>query len=97
MGRKKEKEEEVEVELEEEEEWHFFWKNIGWFGMLLRVLGGVAIIMWARSNKEDSKAMAATVYGASMIFDGLCRWCSLRAILKKPTKRAYRRHYPEEA
>ena len=96
MGRKKE-EEEVEVELEEEEEWHFFWKNIGWFGMLLRVLGGVAIIMWARSNKEDPKAMAATVYGASMIFDGLCRWCSLRAILKKPTKRAYRRHYPEEA
>ena len=96
MGRKKEKEE-VEVELEEEEEWHFFWKNIGWFGMLLRVLGGVAIIMWARSNKEDPKAMAATVYGASMIFDGLCRWCSLRAILKKPTKRAYRRHYPEEA
>jgi len=96
MGRKKEKEE-VEVEPEEEEEWHFFWKNIGWFGMLLRVLGGVAIIMWARSNKEDPKAMAATVYGASMIFDGLCRWCSLRAILKKPTKRAYRRHYPEEA
>lgn len=52
MGKKKEKEE-VEVELEEE--WHFFWKNIGWFGMILRVLGGIAIIMWARSKKRTPR------------------------------------------
>jgi hypothetical protein len=96
MGKKKEKEE-VEVELEEEEEWHFFWKNIGWFGMILRVLGGIAIIMWARSKEEDPKAMAATAYGVWMIIDGLCRWCPLRAIRRRPTKRAYRRHYPEAA
>jgi len=86
MGKKKEK-----------EEWRFFWKNIGGLGMILRVLGGIAIIMWARSNEEDPKAMAATAYGVSMIFDGLCRWCPLRAVLRDPTKRAYRRHYPEEA
>ena len=96
MGKKKEKEE-VEVELEEKEEWHFFWKNIGGLGMILRVLGGIAIIMWARTNVEDPKAKAASAYGAMMIFDGLLRWCSLRAILKRPTKSAYRRHYPEEA
>jgi hypothetical protein len=94
MGKKKEEEEEREVE---KEEWHFFWKNIGGLGMLLRVLGGIALIMWARSKEDDPKATAATVYGATMIFDGLCRWCPLRAVLRNPTKRAYRRHYPEEA
>jgi hypothetical protein len=94
MGRKKEKEEEKEVE---KEEWKCCWKNIGGLGMLLRVLGGVALIMWARSNKEDPKAKAASIYGVTMIIDGLCRWCPLRAIRRRPTKRAYHRHYPEEA
>jgi hypothetical protein len=93
MGRKK-KEEEIE---EVEEKWRFFWKNIGLLGMLLRVLGGVAIIMWARSQEDNPLAMPATIYGASMILDGLCRWCPLRAVRRKPTKRAYRRHFPEEA
>ena len=92
MGKKKEEQKELE-----KEEWHFFWKNIDGLGMILRVLGGIAIIMWARSNEEDPKAMAATAYGVSMIFDGLVRWCPLRAIFRNPSKRAYRRHYPEEA
>lgn len=94
MGRKKEKEEE---EVEEEEKWRFFWKNINGLGMLIRVLGGIALIMWARSNEEEPMAKAASAYGITMIIDGLLRWCPMRAVFKRPTKRAHRRHYPEEA
>jgi hypothetical protein len=90
MG-KKEKEEEEEVE------WKPYWKNIDGLGMILRVLSGIAIIMWANSNKENPKAKVAATYGVSMIIDGLVRWCPMRAIFRHPTKRAYRRHYPEEA
>lgn len=89
MSRKKKKEEKVK--------WKFLWKNVGWFGMLLRVASGAALIAAAAglAGEDDQKAQMLSVMGGIFIVEGLLRWCSLRALFKRPTKRAFRRHYPE--
>lgn len=87
MGKKK---------AEEKPKWKFCWKNVGWFGMLLRIGMGIALLAAAKSAGDDKKkAGALGLLGLMEIKFGLLRWCPLRAIRKKPTKRAFRRHYPE--
>jgi len=85
MGKKKEK-----------KKWKFFWKNIGGLGRLNRMIAGIALIAAAALSREDkmkSTALAGT--GVVFLVDAYLAWCSLRALLKKPSKRAYLRHYPE--
>jgi len=79
--------------------WKFFWKNVNGLGRLLRVGLGLAFIAGAAvTAEEDAKtARLLGAAGAYLVFVGMLRWCSLRALLKKPTKRAYLRHYPEAA
>jgi hypothetical protein len=83
---------------EEKKKWKFLWKNVGIGGRLNRLIAGAALIFGATKLKDDpQKAAALTAFGAYLIvIGGLLGWCSLRATLKKPTKRAYRRHYPED-
>lgn len=89
MSRKNKKGEKVK--------WKFFWKNVGGFGMLLRVASGVALIAAAAglSGEDDPKAQMLSVMGGVFIIEGLLRWCSLRALFKRPTRKAFLRHYPE--
>jgi carbon starvation protein CstA len=85
MGKRKEK-----------KKWKFFWKNIGGLGRLNRMIAGIALIAAAALSREDkmkSAALAGT--GAVFLVDAYLAWCSLRALLKKPSKRAYLRHYPK--
>ncbi len=89
MGRKKK---------EEKPKWKFFWKNVGPLGMLWRIALGIGLVMAARNMKDDTtKSMAMTIAGVFVAIEGLMRWCSLRAIFRRPTKRAFLRHYPETA
>lgn len=88
MGKKKEAAEKVE--------WKFFWKNVDGLGMLLRVGAGIAFLAAARMSKDDKKrASLLTVLGVMEVAFGLLKWCPLRALRGKPTKRAYLKHYPE--
>lgn len=80
----------------EKPKWKFFWKNVGGLGMLLRVGMGIALLAAAKMSSEDKKRAAVLgVLGLMEIKFGLLKWCPLRAIRKKPTKRAFLRHYPE--
>jgi hypothetical protein len=80
----------------DELEWKFCWKNVGWLGMLLRIAAGVAFIAAASKATGDNKhANLLRVVGVMEVAFGLLRWCPLRALRGKPTKRAIRRHYPE--
>ncbi len=82
----------------EKKKWKFFWKNVDGGGLLLRVAAGLALIGAAAQTSEDvQKAKFLGIAGAYLVVVGLLRWCSLRALLKKPTKRAFLRHYPETA
>ncbi|MDD5747720.1 MAG: DUF2892 domain-containing protein [Actinomycetota bacterium] len=81
---------------EKKAEWHFFWKNIGWFGMFLRAMTGTAALAAISSfsdNPRVQKVLAGV--GAFFLFNGLLRWCPLRAILGKPTRSAYLRRCPD--
>jgi|GEM_PF-808346 Protein of unknown function (DUF2892) len=90
MGKKKKEEEPVE--------WKFFWKNVGGLGMILRIAAGIAFLAAAKSSSENpTRAAALGLMGVFEIMAGLCRWCPLRALRRKPTKRALKRHYPEAA
>lgn len=86
MGKKKEK-----------EKWKFFWKNIDGLGRFNRLMVGLGLIAAAAMSREDKlKSAALGLAGVVFLVDAYLAWCSLRALLKKPSKRAYRRHYPEE-
>ncbi|MHB8895455.1 MAG: YgaP family membrane protein [Candidatus Geothermincolia bacterium] len=84
-------------EKKEKQSWKFFWKNVGGLGRLNRLVAGIAMIYGATKIKDDTKKAAAlAAFGTYLVvIGGLLGWCSLRATFKKPTKRAYRRHYPE--
>lgn len=79
--------------------WRFFWKNVGGLGRLNRLAAGIAALALASQMKEDQKnAAALAAFGMYLaVVGGLLGWCSLRALLKRPTKRAFRRHFPEAA
>jgi hypothetical protein len=85
-------------EKKEKKRWKFFWKNIGLGGRLNRLAAGAAMIYAATQMKEDpEKAAGLAAFGGYLVVvGGLLGWCSLRALLRKPTKRARRRHYPED-
>jgi len=81
----------------EKKRWKFLWKNVGGLGRLNRIAAGVALLYGASKMKDDTEKAAAMVgFGTYLIvIGGLLGWCSLRAVCKKPTKRAFRRHYPD--
>jgi hypothetical protein len=83
----------------EKKKWKFLWKNVNGLGRLLRLGLGAALLYAASQMKDDqTTAGALGLFGIYLIVvGGLLRWCSLRALLKKPTKRARLRHYPEGA
>lgn len=77
------------------EKWKFLWKNLGCLGRLLRLGAGGALVYAGVNSEDDKQKKMMTGLGAYLIvFGGLLGWCSLRALLHKPTKRAYLRHYP---
>lgn len=85
-------------ETEKGPKWKFFWKNVGGLGRLNRLVAGVVFIFLAVRDKESGPNHLLLGFGLYLVIvGGLLRWCSLRAALKKPTKRAYLRHYPEAA
>lgn len=87
MGRKKKA---------EKPKWKFFWKNVDGLGMLLRVGAGIALLAAAKMSSDDKKrASILGVLGLMEIKFGLLKWCPLRALRGKPTKRAFLKHYPE--
>lgn len=77
--------------------WKFLWKNVGGLGRLNRIAAGAALLYGASKLKDDpQKAAALEGFGTYLILiGGLLGWCSLRALFKKPTERAFLRHYPE--
>ena len=82
----------------EKPKWKLFWKNVDGLGRLNRLVAGVVIIFLATQNKEKGPNPLLIGFGADLlVVGGLLRWCSLRALLKKPTKMAFLRHYPEAA
>ena len=81
----------------EKKRWKFLWKNITWMGRLNRIVAGAALLYGASKLKDDPEK-AALLAGAGtylIVIGGLLGWCSLRALLHMPTKRARLRHYPE--
>ena len=88
MSKKKEK--------EEKPKWKFLWKNLGGFGRLTRMaLGGVLIYLGTQSKEDEGPKMPLLVGGIGLLVVGLLGWDSTRALFKKPTKKAFLRHYPE--
>jgi len=81
----------------EKQRWKFLWKNVGGLGRLNRIAAGAALLYAASKMKDDPEISAALMAfgGYLIVIGGLLGWCSLRALLHKPTKRARRRHYPE--
>jgi Protein of unknown function (DUF2892) len=80
----------------EKKKWKFFWKNVTGLGRLLRLGAGAALVYAGQQAEDENQKMMMTGFGAYLIvFGGLLGWCSLRALLHKPTKRARLRHYPE--
>ena len=81
----------------EKKRWKFLWKNVGGLGRLNRIAAGAALLYGASKLKDDpEKAAVLAGFGTYLIvIGGLLGWCSLRAVCKKPTKRARLRHYPE--
>jgi len=85
-------------EKAEKPKWKIYWKNVDGLGRLNRLVAGAVIIFLATQNKEKGPNPLLIGFGAYLIVvGGLLRWCSLRALLKKPTKRAFLRHYPDAA
>jgi hypothetical protein len=84
-------------EKKEKKKWKFFWKNVGGLGRLNRLVAGAAMLYGASKMKDDmQKSAALAAFGTYLIvIGGLLGWCSLRALLHKPTRRARLRHYPE--
>lgn len=82
---------------QEKKRWKRRWKNVGWFGRLNRLAAGIALLYGASKMKEDTQTAGAMAgFGIYLIvIGGLLGWCSVRALFKKPTKRAFRRHYPD--
>lgn len=82
---------------EKNQPWKRRWKNVGWFGRLNRLVAGVALLYGAGKMKDNVPASGALAAfgGYLVVVGGLLGWCSLRALLKKPTGRAFRRHYPD--
>ena len=81
----------------EKPEWKFFWKNVNGLGRINRMAAGAALIVLANQNKDKGPNPLLIGFGAYMMFGGFLQWCSLRALFKKPTKRAFLHHYPETA
>lgn len=76
----------------------FFWKNVCGLGRLNRLVAGAALIYGATKLKDDpEKAAGMAAFGGYLVLvGGLLGWCSLRALFKRPTRCARKRHYPEE-
>ncbi len=78
--------------------WKFFWKNVDGLGRINRMAAGAALIYLGTKMKDEGpRATLLTAFGVYMLVVGFLRWCSLRALLRKPTKKAFKRHYPEAA
>jgi len=83
-------------EKEEKPRWKFFWKNLTGFGRLARMaMGGALIYMATQSEEDKGPKMPMLAGGICLLVVGLIGWDSTRAIFKRPTKKAYLRHYPE--
>lgn len=81
----------------ENKKWRFFWKNFDGLGTLNRFAAAAILFGIAYVIKDDElKAAVLGAWGLAFLFDGLVRWSPYRALLKWPTRRAYRRHYPPE-
>lgn len=82
----------------EERKWRFYWQNINGLGRFNRFVWGLLMLGLAVAVKDDrKKAIPAALIGMDLIVAGLLKWCPLRAILKRPTRRARKRHFPKGA
>lgn len=89
MSKKKEKAEKLK--------WKFRWRNLTGVGRLARMaLGGVLIFLGTQSEGDESPRMPLLAGGIVLLVLGLLGWDSTRAIFKRPTSKAFLRHYPEE-
>lgn len=78
--------------------WKFFWKNVDGLGRINRMAAGAGLIYLANKMKDEGpQATLLTAFGVYLLVVGFLRWCSLRALFKKPTRRAFKRHYPKAA
>lgn len=81
-----------------EEKWRFYWKNIDGLGRINRlIIGALAIAGAVAMKDEPKKALFLVIMGVDFLMAALLQWCPLRAMLRMPSRRAYRRHYPKEA
>ena len=86
-------------EKAEKPRWKLVWKNVDGLGRINRMAAGAGLLYLASRMKEEGglNAMLLGGFGAYLMLFGFLRWCSLRALFKKPTRRAFLRHYPEAA
>jgi hypothetical protein len=83
-------------EKAEKPRWKFRWRNLTGFGRLARMaLGGVLIFLGTQSEGDEGPKMPLLASGVVLLVLGLIGWDSTRAIFKRPTRKAYLRHYPE--
>jgi hypothetical protein len=81
-----------------EVKWRFYWKNIDGLGRINRVLMGLLALAGAYTMKDDpKKAMFLVIMSMDFFFAALLGWCPGRALLKMPSRKAFRKHYPKGA
>jgi hypothetical protein len=83
----------------EKKKWRFFWKNFCGFGAVIRLAAAGALFFVSYRMKDEDELMAMLLggWGGAFLFDAVTRWSPYRALLKWPTRCAYKRHYPEDA
>lgn len=71
------------------EKWHFFWKNIDGLGKFNRIAAGLGLVAAAFVNKQSKlTALIMGAMGLELVASGFMHWCFLRALLRRPTRRA---------
>jgi hypothetical protein len=84
-------------EKAEKPKWKFRWRNLTGIGRLARMaLGGALIFMATQSQDDEGPKMPLLAGGILLLVLGLLGWDSTRALFKRPTRKAFLRHYPEE-
>ena len=72
-----------------DDKWHFLWKNIDGLGKFNRIVAGVGLLAAAFMNKQSKLlALIMGAIGLDLVASGFMHWCLLRALLRRPTRRA---------